>query len=41
MGGLHGGPRAGYAGGLLEAAVFGLIAGEDAARFTGHARSAD
>jgi succinate dehydrogenase/fumarate reductase flavoprotein subunit len=32
MGGLHGGPRAGYAGGLLEAAVFGLIAGESAAR---------
>jgi fumarate reductase flavoprotein subunit len=31
MGGLHGGPRAGYAGGLLEAAVFGLLAGEDAA----------
>jgi fumarate reductase flavoprotein subunit len=30
MGGLHGGPRAGYAGGLLEAAVFGLIAGESA-----------
>jgi succinate dehydrogenase/fumarate reductase flavoprotein subunit len=29
-GGLHGGPRAGYAGGLLEAAVFGLIAGERA-----------
>lgn len=27
MGGLHGGPDAGYAGGLLEAAVFGLIAG--------------
>jgi fumarate reductase flavoprotein subunit len=33
MGGLHGGPRAGYAGGLLEAAVFGLLAGEDAAAF--------
>jgi len=32
MGGLHGGPRAGYAGGLLEAAVFGLVAGEEAAR---------
>lgn len=32
MGGLHGGPRAGYAGGLLEAAVFGLLAGADAAR---------
>jgi fumarate reductase flavoprotein subunit len=32
MGGLHGGPRAGYAGGLLEAAVFGLLAGETAAR---------
>ncbi|WP_326553195.1 FAD-dependent oxidoreductase [Micromonospora sp. NBC_01813] len=31
MGGLHGGPRAGYAGGLLEAAVFGLVAGETAA----------
>jgi fumarate reductase flavoprotein subunit len=31
MGGLHGGPRAGYAGGLLEAAVFGLLAGEHAA----------
>jgi fumarate reductase flavoprotein subunit len=30
-GGLHGGPDAGYAGGLLEAAVFGLIAGESAA----------
>jgi fumarate reductase flavoprotein subunit len=30
MGGLHGGPRAGYAGGLLEAAVFGLLAGEHA-----------
>lgn len=28
MGGLHGGPRVGYAGGLLEAAVFGLLAGE-------------
>jgi fumarate reductase flavoprotein subunit len=28
MGGLHGGPRAGYGGGLLEAAVFGLLAGE-------------
>lgn len=27
MGGLHGGPEAGYAGGLLEAAVFGLLAG--------------
>lgn len=33
MGGLHGGPRAGYAGGLLEAAVFGLLAGETAGRF--------
>lgn len=33
MGGLHGGPRAGYVGGLLEAAVFGLLAGEDAAAF--------
>ena len=32
MGGLHGGPRAGYAGGLLEAAVFGLLAGESAGR---------
>lgn len=32
MGGLHGGPRVGYAGGLLEAAVFGLLAGADAAR---------
>jgi fumarate reductase flavoprotein subunit len=32
MGGLHGGPRAGYGGGLLEAAVFGLLAGETAAR---------
>ena len=31
MGGLHGGPRAGYAGGLLEAAVFGLLAGAHAA----------
>jgi fumarate reductase flavoprotein subunit len=31
MGGLHGGPNAGYAGGLLEAAVFGLLAGEHAA----------
>lgn len=31
MGGLHGGPRAGYGGGLLEAAVFGLLAGETAA----------
>ncbi len=31
MGGLHGGPSAGYAGGLLEAAVFGLLAGEHAA----------
>jgi fumarate reductase flavoprotein subunit len=30
-GGLHGGPDVGYAGGLLEAAVFGLIAGESAA----------
>jgi fumarate reductase flavoprotein subunit len=30
MGGLHGGPRVGYAGGLLEAAVFGLLAGSDA-----------
>ena len=30
MGGLHGGPRAGYAGGLLEAAVFGLLAGSHA-----------
>jgi fumarate reductase flavoprotein subunit len=30
MGGLHGGPRVGYAGGLLEAAVFGLLAGEHA-----------
>lgn len=37
MGGLHGGPRAGYVGGLLEAAVFGLLAAEDAAAFaTGH-----
>ena len=33
MGGLHGGPRAGYAGGLLEAAVFGLLAGEHAGAF--------
>jgi fumarate reductase flavoprotein subunit len=33
MGGLHGGPRAGYVGGLLEAAVFGLLAGEDSAAF--------
>lgn len=32
MGGLHGGPRVGYAGGLLEAAVFGLLAGEHAGR---------
>jgi fumarate reductase flavoprotein subunit len=32
MGGLHGGPRVGYAGGLLEAAVFGLLAGAHAAR---------
>ena len=32
MGGLHGGPRAGYAGGLLEAAVFGLLAGAHAGR---------
>lgn len=31
MGGLHGGPQAGYAGGLLEAAIFGLLAGTDAA----------
>ena len=31
-GGLHGGPDVGYAGGLLEAAVFGLIAGESAAK---------
>lgn len=31
MGGLHGGPQAGYAGGLLEAAIFGLLAGGDAA----------
>jgi fumarate reductase flavoprotein subunit len=30
MGGLHGGPRVGYAGGLLEAAVFGLLAGAHA-----------
>lgn len=30
--GLHGGPDVGYAGGLLEAAVFGLIAGEQASR---------
>ncbi|MDO9489334.1 MAG: FAD-dependent oxidoreductase [Sphingomonadaceae bacterium] len=30
--GLHGGPDVGYAGGLLEAAVFGLIAGEHAGR---------
>jgi succinate dehydrogenase/fumarate reductase flavoprotein subunit len=33
MGGLHGGPRVGYAGGLLEACVFGLLAGADAARY--------
>src|SRR5690606_18758676 len=26
-GGLHGGPNAGYAGGLLESAVFGMLAG--------------
>lgn len=32
MGGLHGGPQVGYAGGLLEAAVFGLLAGTDAGR---------
>jgi fumarate reductase flavoprotein subunit len=32
--GLHGGPEVGYAGGLLEAAVFGLLAGEHAARAT-------
>jgi fumarate reductase flavoprotein subunit len=31
MGGLHGGPHDGYVGGLLEAAVFGLLAGTDAA----------
>jgi fumarate reductase flavoprotein subunit len=31
MGGLHGGPRVGYAGGLLEAAIFGLLAGAHAA----------
>jgi fumarate reductase flavoprotein subunit len=30
MGGLHGGPRDGYLGGLLEAAVFGRIAGHRA-----------
>lgn len=30
MGGLHGGPRVGYAGGLLEACVFGVLAGEHA-----------
>lgn len=30
MGGLHGGPRDGYLGGLLEAAVFGRIAGHHA-----------
>lgn len=36
--GLHGGPDVGYAGGLLEAAVFGLIAGEQAGR-RGAARS--
>jgi len=30
MGGLHGGPNAGYGGGLLEAAIFGLLAGGDA-----------
>jgi fumarate reductase flavoprotein subunit len=35
MGGLHGGPRAGYAGGLLEACVFGLLAGTDAPRLAG------
>lgn len=32
--GLHGGPDVGYAGGLLEAAVFGLLAGEHAGRAT-------
>jgi fumarate reductase flavoprotein subunit len=37
MGGLHGGPRAGYAGGLLEAATFGLVAGAEAACYCGHA----
>jgi fumarate reductase flavoprotein subunit len=44
MGGLHGGPRVGYAGGLLEAAVFGLLAGAHAAsRFPRrkHPRSPD
>jgi fumarate reductase flavoprotein subunit len=35
MGGLHGGPRVGYAGGLLEAAVFGLLAGEHAGSSAG------
>lgn len=30
MGGLHGGPQDGYTGGLLEAAVFGFIAGHSA-----------
>jgi fumarate reductase flavoprotein subunit len=35
MGGLHGGPRAGYAGGLLEAAVFGLLAGRHIAEREG------
>lgn len=38
MGGLHGGPRAGYAGGLLEALVFGLLAGQDAATRSADAR---
>jgi len=38
MGGLHGGPRDGYAGGLLEALVFGLLAGQDAATRPVHAR---
>jgi len=40
MGGLHGGPRAGYVGGLLEAAVFGLLAGEDSAAFAAGAVAA-
>ena len=30
MGGLMGGPQAGYAGGWAEASTFGLIAGENA-----------
>jgi fumarate reductase flavoprotein subunit len=42
MGGLHGGPRAGYAGGLLEAAIFGLLAGTHAAmRPHAHPESSD